>query len=126
MSYTAALFTTVLRRLLFWQLIIIFFISSAVWVYYGYYYAISFSYGGSLTILVTLLRGWRLKKINNSLKNTFSIIHIYIGAIERFILVILGMGIGMGGLKFLPFPMIMGFTITQISYFFNLPDRPNL
>lgn len=123
MSYAYALLARGIRRVLIWQLIIVVCFAVLGGVIYGYYHLISIFYGGLIAMLVTLILGWRLQKVNISIKSAFSVIHIYIGVIERFILVILGFWIGIKFLALLPFPMIIGFSIAQIGYVSNLPDR---
>jgi ATP synthase protein I len=110
-------------RLFVWQTIIVSLTGGVILLGYGSYYAISIFYGGTIAIVASLLLGWRLKRLSTSVKVS-GFVHIYIGALERFVLVVAGMAIGMGWLRLSPFPIIMGFAVAQLGYLFKLPDRP--
>jgi hypothetical protein len=75
---------------------------------------------------VAVLLGWRLQKLNchTHTLSGFGALHIYLGAMERFVFVMLGMGVGMGWLRLPPLAMIAGFSVAQAGYLFKLPDRP--
>ncbi|CAK0746779.1 conserved membrane hypothetical protein [Gammaproteobacteria bacterium] len=121
MSYTSVLLGKGRWRLLFFQVVIISFIGCLVAINYGYYSALSILYGGFISMLVAWLLVWRLQKMNASTKvmTGFGVMHIYIGMVERFLLVALGMGVGMGWLHLPPFLIIVGFAAAQLAYVFN-------
>lgn len=41
---------------------------------------------------------------------------LYMGAVVRFVLVLILFGVGLAGLKFSPLPVIVGFGLTQLAY----------
>jgi ATP synthase protein I len=125
MSYASALLNSGIRRLLGWQAIIVLVLGGGGGVFYGRYHAFSLLYGGGLAMVVAILLGWRLQKINASpMQGSSGLLHIYLGAVERFVVVVLGMGAGMGWLRLPPFPMIVGFAAAQAGYLFKMPDYP--
>ena len=125
MSYASSLLRSGLRRLLIMQGLIVLLIGGMVSFRYGQYHAISAVYGGVLAMLVALLLGWRVQKVGVSGKMDGGLgeLHLYIGALERFVLVALGVWAGMGWLRLPPFPLIAGFTAAQAGYFFKMPDH---
>jgi ATP synthase protein I len=126
MSYASALLGSGMRRLLVWQAAIVLLIGALVWIRYGRPHGLSLLYGGGLAMIVSALLGWRLQKINASasMMTGFGVMHIYLGAVERFLFVAVGMGAGMGWLRLPPFPMIVGFAAAQAGYLFKLPEHP--
>ena len=41
---------------------------------------------------------------------------LYMGAVVRFVLVLILFGVGLAGLKLAPLPVIVGFGLTQLAY----------
>ena len=66
--------------------------------------------GGAITMLLTIHMAWRLEKLNN---HTNSQLLLYLGAIERFILVLVLFSVGLSLLNLEPLGMITGFIVMQ-------------
>jgi len=126
MIYTSALLKSGRRRLAVWQSVIVLMVGCVVWMVHGHYYGLSVFYGGGLALVISFLLGWRLQKVVNlgRAMNGFDLLQISFGALERFVLVALGMACGIAWIGLAPWAMILGFTAAQIGYFFKMPDRP--
>ncbi|CAK0751020.1 hypothetical protein CCP3SC1_10015 [Gammaproteobacteria bacterium] len=71
-------------------------------------------------MVVSALLGWRMLGIIDA---RLSLLRVSLGALERFLLVLLGLWAGIGWLRLAPLALIMGFVAAHIGYFFKLPDR---
>jgi len=82
-------------------------------------------YGGLVVIVAMLVSAWRFMLLTNPDKglekssNILSVTELYKGTILRFVLVIALLTIGLVALKLEPLAVIIGFCITQLSYFFG-------
>lgn len=121
MSYASSSLRVGVRRLLLWQLAITFSVGGGIWFSHGHQHAVSALYGGLLSVLIALLLGWSVHKSTSS-DFGFGAFHLYFGVIERFILLGVGVWVGMGWLRLPPFPLIAGFTATQAGYLFKIQD----
>ena len=67
--------------------------------------------GGAITMLLTIHMAWRLQKLNN---HANSQVMLYIGAVERFVLVLVLFASGFSLLILEPLGMITGFIAIQL------------
>jgi ATP synthase protein I len=80
-------------------------------------------YGGGLAVLNGLMLARRVRRAGDvSVGNvTGGVGALYLGALQRFALVLAGFMVGMGMLKLQPLPQIVGFAVAQLGYL--LPVR---
>ena len=82
-------------------------------------------YGGLVVIIAMLISAWRFMLLTNPDKDLeknssmLSVAELYKGTVLRFVLVIALLTIGMVALKLEPLAVVIGFCVTQISYFFG-------
>ena len=82
-------------------------------------------YGGLVVIVAMLISAWRFMILTNpdhdSEKNShmLSVTELYKGTVLRFVLVIALLAIGMVALKLEALAVVIGFCVTQTSYFFG-------
>lgn len=79
------------------------------------------AYGGGVALLSTLLLGHRVLRaaaVAGSVPGRETAV-LYIGAIQRFVLVMALFGFGMGWLRLQPLPLLVGFAVAQAGYFVN-------
>lgn len=124
MSYTVAFLRTGVRRIILWQTLIVLLITGIIGISQNYYSAISLLYGGGAAIIITFLRGWRMQNLTlGKIAKYQDIFYISLGALERFIAMLISMSIGMGWLRLDPFWIILGFVTAQFGYLGKIPDH---
>jgi len=81
-------------------------------------------YGGSITVLTTLLIAMRIGRAGemSADEQQQSYLEVYIGAIQKFILTVVLMAVGMGYLELNPIPLLICFAASQLSFAFNKVD----
>ena len=77
--------------------------------------AIATAYGGALAIANTGMLGRRVELAGELAKKDpkRGAYALYAGAVQRFVLVLAGLGLGMGWLKLQPFPLLIGLALGQ-------------
>lgn len=80
-------------------------------------------YGGVLALLSSLLLARRVQRAGDASVGNLAggAASLYLGALQRFVLVVVGFGVGMGVLRLQPLPQIVGFAVAQLGYL--LPTR---
>jgi ATP synthase protein I len=108
------------RRVIGFQLLISVLIACAFFIQ-GTWYAISALYGGLASVVIAWFMSRGFKRASQaSLHNPGkSMAILYLGAAQRFVLVIVLLGIGLSVLDLTPVAIITGFAIAQISYVFS-------
>jgi hypothetical protein len=91
--------------------------------FYGKESALGSLYGGANAVVAASMHGWRMKKISFASASAINMVHIYLGSVERFLLVALWMAVGIEWFFLPPFFMIVGLAVAQLGYLFNLTDR---
>jgi ATP synthase protein I len=90
--------------------------------YFIYDLAVIFAglYGGLIAISATTISSLKITKAGNiaSTEKLQGNIEIYIGAIQKYLVVLTLFALGMGYFKLLPLPMIITFSLTQFAYIF--------
>ena len=114
----------VVRRLFIVQVVITFIVALGYFAFQntnGFFAAL---YGGSITLSGTLLMAWRISRAGEvaSTQKQQGYIEIYIGAIQKFVLTLVLMAIGMGYLKLDPLAILICFALTQFSFIANKVD----
>ena len=123
MSFALVVMRRVVRRLLIVQLTL----TSIIAFYYLIFNTNSIFaalYGGSITLVATLLMAWRIARAGEvaAADKQQGYMEIYIGAIQKFILTLVLMAIGMGYLRLDPLAILISFSITQLSFIANKVD----
>ncbi|MBL1260313.1 MAG: ATP synthase subunit I [Thiotrichaceae bacterium] len=84
----------------------------------GSWVAISAFYGGLVSVATTtmLSRGINRASVAAEKSAQMSQVILYLGAVVRFVLVLVMFGIGLGALEMAALPLIIGFVITQLVF----------
>ena len=129
MSFAAIVMRRVVRRLFIVQLILTIFAAFACLAWQNINGFLAALFGGSITLSGTLLMAWRISRAGEAALpgkqnggEQQGYIEIYIGAIQKFILTLVLMALGMGYLKLDPLAVLIGFAITQLSFIANKVD----
>jgi len=124
MSFATVVMRRVVRRLFIVQFIIT--LAAALGYFAlqninGFFAAL---YGGSITLSGTLLMAWRISRAGEAAakEQQQGYIEIYAGVIQKFILTLVLMAIGMGYLKLNPLAILVSFALTQLSFIANKVD----
>jgi ATP synthase protein I len=73
-------------------------------------------FGAAVTMANGWLMHWRLSRAATTGSSRLSQFHMFFGVVERFALAIVGLAVGIGGLKLEPVAVIVGFAVTQAGY----------
>ncbi len=121
MSHAARVMRATVRRVLILQLLIVLGVAAAYLVARGFHPAWSALYGGAIALLSTWLMGWRITRAAHAASRDSGqgAFVIYAGVAQRFLLVLVLMGLGMGVLKLAPVAILVGYALAQIAYLFN-------
>ncbi|MCF6190532.1 MAG: ATP synthase subunit I [Cocleimonas sp.] len=91
---------------------------------FSYYYmgdfgAQSAAYGGGIALFSSLILMRRTKRAMRSVEKGSPQVMglLYIGVIQRYVFVLLGLGVGLGLLKLNAKPLLIVFGIAQLAYF---------
>ncbi|MCN4143650.1 MAG: ATP synthase subunit I [Thiohalomonas sp.] len=124
MSFALVVMRRVVRRLLIVQVILTLIIALSYLVLQNSDGLFAAFYGGSITLSGTLLMAWRIGRAAEvaSIERQQRYIEIYIGAIQKFILTLVLMALGMGYLKLDPLAILISFAVTQLSFIANKVD----
>lgn len=111
----------VVRRLLIIQFLIVLVVASAYLVLQDFSAFLAAIYGGSITLSTTILMAWRIGRAGEVAEDEQQqgYIEIYIGAVQKFILTLVLIAIGMAYLKLEPLAILVCFAATQLSFVFN-------
>ena len=79
------------------------------------------AYGGGIALLVAWMLGRRALRAAEVAKTQpgQETVVIYVGAIQRFVVVLVLFGLGMGWLELQPVPLLAAFAIAQVGHLFN-------
>jgi len=75
--------------------------------------ALAALYGGMVTIALTVWLAWRVRRAGGPSGGWGS---IFSGAIARYALAALGVGVGIGLLRLPPLPLLCAFAVTQFGF----------
>jgi len=90
----------------------------------GAWDALSAGYGGLASVFLALLsiRGFKRANEHALSDPKRSMLILYIGAVQRFVAVVVLLAIGLGGLKLEPLAVFIGFALAQASYLMGVRD----
>jgi hypothetical protein len=87
--------------------------------YMGVFGAQSAAYGGGIALFSSLILSRRatraIKSIGDSSRNAMGL--LYIGVVQRYVFVLVGLGVGLGLLKLNAEPLLIVFGVAQLAYF---------
>jgi len=112
MSYTDAVRRDALRVMLAQALLTIV-MAAGFWSFGEGRQALAALYGGGITMLLTGWLAWRVRRAGVGIGGLGS---IYSGAIARYALAALGVGVGIGLFKLAPLPLLCTFAVTQFGF----------
>ncbi len=118
MSFAEVVMRRVVRRLLIVQFAILLMVALVYFALNNINGFIAALYGGAITLSGTLLMAWRINRAGEiASSNTLqSSMEIYTGVMQKFILTLLLMAVGMGYLKLDPVALLVSFALTQLSF----------
>jgi ATP synthase protein I len=128
MTYAGSVLSHGIRRTLLAQGVLVLVVGVAYLFLRGGFHAASAVYGGGVALLITGLLGWRVQRASDlgardSARGTAL---LYWGAVERMVVLLVALGVGMGVLKLDPLAMVIAFAVAQVGYLFRIPTRlPN-
>jgi len=87
--------------------------------YMGEFGAQSAAYGGGIALFSSLILSRRTDKaLKSTMDGTGHVMALlYVGVVQRYVFVLLGLGIGLGFLKLKAEPLLIVFGIAQLAYF---------
>ena len=97
-------------------------IAAAFFMVKGQGEALSAFYGGVISIAIAFLLGRGVVRAAEAarLDHKKSMLILYLGAVQRFVLVLVLFGVGLKGLNLTFLPMIAGFAGAQLAYLSNM------
>ena len=108
-----------MQRFLWIQTILILAGMGVSYYYKGEFAAMSAAYGGGIALFSSLILSRRatraIKSAGEGSQHTMVI--LYIGVVQRYVFVLLGLGIGLALLKLNAKPMLIVFGVAQLAYF---------
>jgi ATP synthase protein I len=124
MSFARLVMRRVIRRLFTIQFIITLVVAFTYLTFHNTNGFLSALYGGLITLTGTLLMAWRITRAGDTEPDDKQqgYIEIYAGVIQKFMLTLVLMAFGMGFLKLNPLAMLIGFSLTQLSFIANKVD----
>jgi len=124
MTFAAKVMRVTVRRVLVIQLLIVLGVSALYLAAAEAYSAQSALYGGMIALLGTWLMAWRITKAAETAAQDTNqgAFVIYAGAVQRFLLTLVLMALGMGTLKLAPVAILVGYATAQLAYTFNKVD----
>ena len=78
-------------------------------------------YGGLVAVILTVLlsRGVKRAEASSAREPHKSMVILYVGAVQRFVLALLAFALGLAVLKLEPMAVFAGFAAAQLSYLIN-------
>jgi len=154
MNFAEKAFRQTFKRLVLIQLVLVIGLAAILFIFYGKTseFTMALIYGGFVSIIVTILRAWRLKiatedadtelelklsaikadadsQTKTELETTPKVIgvnaaELFKGFALGYVVAIALLAFGLAGLKLDPAAVIIGFVAAQLGHFFVRPPRP--
>ncbi|PIE00934.1 MAG: hypothetical protein CSA79_01720 [Thiothrix nivea] len=107
-----------MRSLLVIQLLLVLGGVVVSWIYLGNTAILPAFYGGAVALANAMLLSERVKKAGEIAETSpqSSVNSLYLGVAQRFVFVLVALGIGLGVLKLLPMPLLGTFMVAQLAY----------
>ena len=109
-----------------WTQIVLILIGIGVSYYYlGSFGAISAAYGGGIALFSSLVLSRRVTRVVKAVEDDIGktkgsqrvMTSLYVGVVQRYVFVLLGLGIGLALLKFNAEPLLAVFGVAQLAFF---------
>ena len=102
------------------QILLVLFASPFVLWFFGWRGFSALWFGGIVAMFNIILMSRRLAAANLDVERGLDgSMQLYLGAVERFAFAALGFALGMGYLKLSPLPLLAGFGLAQLVYFWG-------
>jgi|GEM_PF-459367 len=81
----------------------------------------SAAYGGAVAMVTSWLLGRGVNTASELAKTdpTRGVYTLYFGAVQRFVFVLVALGVGLGFLRLQPIPLLVSFGVAQLGYAFG-------
>jgi len=105
-----------MRSLLIMQLVIVLLGAVVSVQYFGQQAILPALYGGAIALANTMLLSGGIKKLDELAKTSpqTGVMSLMLGVLQRFVFVLVALGIGLGALKLLPMPLLGTFMANKI------------
>ncbi len=109
-----------MRKILTIQSLLTLLVAGASYLQGGMPPAVAALYGGGIALGNSALLAWRVRRASLAAATSTErgTLHLYLGAVERFVFTLVAFGLGMGALKLSPLPMLIAFAAAQSGYWF--------
>lgn len=86
--------------------------------YFGQQAMLPAFFGGAIALGNTLLLSGRIKKFDELAKTSpqIGVMSLMIGVLQRFVFVLVALGVGLGALKLMPIPVLGTFMAAQLAF----------
>jgi ATP synthase protein I len=93
-------------------------LAAVLYLYRSGWEAVSAFYGGLISVIVALVLSWGVYRAGRAALSSpgKSLAILYVGAVQRFVLVIGLFALGLAVFKFNPIAVCIGFALAQLSY----------
>ncbi len=110
-----------MKRLLGIQVVLVLPGLALAWYWYGADGSLSALYGGAIALINTLWLGRKVELAGEMAEEDLQrgIYAIYFNAVQRFVFVLVALGVGLQALKLVPQPLLLTFGVAQLAYFFG-------
>lgn len=107
-----------MRTLLIIQLVIVLLGVVVSVQYFGQDAMLPALYGGAVALANTMLLSERIKKFDELAKTSpqAGVMTLMLGVLQRFIFVLVALGVGLGALKLMPLPLLGTFMAAQLAF----------
>jgi ATP synthase protein I len=113
------------RRVVTVQLLVTALVAAAFFLGQGAWGALSATYGGLSSVVLALISIRGFKRANEIALSepAQSMMILYIGAVVRFVAVVVLLGVGLGPIALEPLAVFAGFALAQAGYLMGVRDR---
>ena len=110
-----------MKRLFSIQAVLVLLAVALGWYGYAADGALAALYGGAIALINTLWLGRKVELAGEMAEEdlTRGIYAIYFNAIQRFVFVLVALGVGLQALQLTPQPFLLPFGLAQVAYFFG-------
>lgn len=110
-----------MKRLFSIQAALVLLATALAWHWYGASDALAALYGGGIALTNTLWLGRKVAVAGEMAENnvTRGVYAIYFNAVQRFVFVLVALGVGLQALQLVPQPLLLTFGLAQVAYFFG-------
>ncbi len=110
-----------MKRLFGIQVALVLLAATLAWYWYGNDAVVAALYGGGIALVNTIWLGRKVELAGEMAEEdvTRGIYAIYFNAVQRFVFVLVALGVGLQALQLTPQPLLLTFGLAQIAYFFG-------